>query len=106
MGGISDFWISDQFFIKENCHNSRTSNAIDMKLGPVTKIDKRNTATSKKFDDNGMAENCGVVVIFTIYGQFGAIWKPDSRSMVCKIYNFINNNIFVLQKLKTELKNL
>ena len=29
------------------CHNSRTSNDIDVKLGPVTKIDKRNTATSK-----------------------------------------------------------
>ena len=27
-------------------HNSRTS--IDMKLGPVTKLDKKNTATLKK----------------------------------------------------------
>ena len=25
-----------------NCHEPRTSNDIDMKLGPVTKIDKRN----------------------------------------------------------------
>ena len=29
-----DFWSS---LIKENCHNSRTSDEIDMKLGPVTK---------------------------------------------------------------------
>ena len=33
---------------KENCQNSRTNNDIDMKLGPVTKLDKRNKATSKK----------------------------------------------------------
>ena len=46
-GSISDFWISGQSLIKENCHNSRTSNDIDMKLGPVTKLDKRNKITSK-----------------------------------------------------------
>ena len=33
--GISDFRISGKSFIKENCHNSRTSDDIDMKLGPV-----------------------------------------------------------------------
>ena len=31
-----------------NYHNSRTSNDIRMKLGQVTKLDKRNKATSKK----------------------------------------------------------
>ena len=31
----------------KNCPNSRTINDIDMKIGPITKIDKRNTATSK-----------------------------------------------------------
>ena len=47
-GGFSDFWISESL-IKENCHNSRTSDDdIDMKLGPVTKPKKRNKATSKK----------------------------------------------------------
>ena len=46
--GISDFRISGQSLIKENCHNSRTSDDIDMKLGPVTKLDKRNKTTSKK----------------------------------------------------------
>ena len=46
-GGISDFWISGQSLIKGNCHNSRTSDDIDMKLGPVTKLDKRNKKTSK-----------------------------------------------------------
>ena len=47
-GCISDFWISGQSLIKRNCHTSRTSEYIDMKLGPVTKLDKRNKATSKK----------------------------------------------------------
>ena len=46
--GISDFRISGQSLIKENCHNSRTSDDIDMKLGTVTKLDKRNKTTSKK----------------------------------------------------------
>ena len=45
--GISDFWISGQSLIKRNCPNSRTSDDIDMKLGPVTKLDKRNKITSK-----------------------------------------------------------
>ena len=39
-----------------------------MKLGPVTKLDKRNKTTSKKFDDGVMSENCDVIVIFQIFG--------------------------------------
>ena len=35
-------------FINKNCHNSRTSNNIDMKLGPVTKIDKETQKRQKK----------------------------------------------------------
>ena len=52
-GGISNFRISGQSLAKENCHNSRTSDDIDMKLGPVTKLDKRKK-TSKKIDDDVM----------------------------------------------------
>ena len=63
-----------------------------MKLGPVTNLDNRNTATSKTFVDDIMLANCNVIVIFPIYEQFGAIWKPDSGRMVCKIYIFINSN--------------
>ena len=47
-GGISDFQISGQSLMKENCHNSRNSDDIYMKLGSVTKIDKRNKTTFKK----------------------------------------------------------
>ena len=53
-----------------------------MKLEPVTKLDKRNKTTSKKFDDDVMSENYDFIDIFPIYGQFGAIWKPDSGCIV------------------------
>ena len=35
-----------------------------MKLGPVTKLDKRNTATSEKFDDDALSANDDVIVTF------------------------------------------
>ena len=45
-----------------------------MILGLVTKLDKLNTTTStKKINYDGMLENCEVIVIFLIFGQFGAI---------------------------------
>ena len=59
--------------MEENCHNSRTNDDIDMKLGPVTKIDTTNKTTSKKVDVDAMSENCDIVVIFRIFGQFGAV---------------------------------
>ena len=53
---ISDFQISGQSFIEENYHNSRTSNDIDVKPGPVTKLEKKNTLISKKSDDGVILE--------------------------------------------------
>ena len=44
-----------------------------MKLAPVTKVEKRNKAILKNFDDDVVSVNCDVIVIFPIYGQFGAI---------------------------------
>ena len=92
-GGICDFRIFGQSLIEENCHNSRNSDDIDMKLVPVTKLDKRNKTTSKKFDDDAMSENRDVIVIFTIYGQFGAIRKPHSGRIVCTSYIFLISNL-------------
>ena len=63
-----------------------------MKLGPVTKTDKRKKTVSITFDDDAMPESCDVIVIFPIYGQFGAIRKLDFKSKVCKTYIFINSN--------------
>ena len=54
-----------------------------------------------------ISANCNDIVIFLIYSQFEAIWKLDSGRIVCKIYIFIKTDLFIiLQKLKTELKNL
>ena len=92
-GGIFDFRISGQSLIKVNCHSSGASYDIDMKLGPVTKLDKRNKATSKKFNDDFMSENFDVIVIFPIYGQFGAVRKPEAGYIVSKNYTFIKSNL-------------
>ena len=66
--GISDFQISGQSLIKENCHNFRTSDDIDKKLGPITKLNKRNKKFSKNFADDVMSANCDSIAIFPIYG--------------------------------------
>ena len=71
-----------------------------MKFRPVTKLYKRNKATSKNLDNDVMPTYCDVIIMFPIYGQSGAIWQPDSGSIVYKFHIFINSN------LKTELKNL
>ena len=71
--GISNFQIPGQSLTKENYHNFRTSDDIDMKLGPVTKPDKGYKATSKKFDDDVILENCSAIVIF----QFMANLEPS-----------------------------
>ena len=67
-GGISDFRVSNQIPYKQNCHDSRTSNDIDMKLGSMTKLDKRNMMMSKNSDNNVVSTNCDFIVIFPIYG--------------------------------------
>ena len=54
-----------------------------MKLGPVTKFDKRTKTTPKKFGHDVMLANWDVIIIFPIYDQFGAIRKPDSGRVVC-----------------------
>ena len=59
---IFNFQISNQFFIKKNYQQSRTS--IEMKLVPVT-------------IDDAILTNSEVIVIFPIYGQFGAIPRRD-----------------------------
>ena len=50
-----------------------------------------------------MLKNCEVIVIFAIYGQFGAIRKKDFKRMVFNCYIFVNSSLLLL---KVELKNL
>ena len=64
-----------------------------MKLGAVTKLDKRNKTMSKKFDDNVMSGSYDAIAIFPIYGRFGVIWKPDSGRIVCETFILINSNL-------------
>ena len=74
---ISDFQISGQSLIKGNCHNSRTSDDIDMKLEPVTKLDKRKKATSKKL----MMTSCQKILMSLLFFQY-TINLEQSRSSV------------------------
>ena len=77
--GISGFRISAQSLLKVNCHNSRTSDDIDMKLEPATKFDKRNKTKSNKFDDDVMSASYHGIVIFSIYGNLEqSSWIPDT----------------------------
>ena len=64
-----------------------------MKIGPVTKRDNRNIATSQKFENDVMLTNCDLAVFFLIYGQFVDIRKLDSGRMLYIIYIFIKNNL-------------
>ena len=53
-----------------------------------------------KIDDNVMSVNCDIIFIFQIYGQFGAIWKPDSKRIVWKTYIFIKSNLLSYKNWK------
>ena len=78
--------------MKVYCNKSRTSDDTDMKLGPATKFENRNKTMSKKFDNGVISVKCDVIIIFPIYGQFGAIRKPNFGRIVCKTYIFIKSN--------------
>ena len=78
--------------LKKNVRKSSKIHCL-LKLGTVTKIDKRNKTASKKFEDDVISANYEVIAILLIYGHLGAIRKPDSGCTVCKSYIFINNNL-------------
>ena len=70
-------------FLNKNYHNSRTSDNIDMKLGSVTNLDKRNKTTSK----NLMMRRCQKIVTPLSFFQFmvnlvsSKGWSPDAQSV-------------------------
>ena len=65
-----------------------------MKFEPITKFDERNTLTSKEKKGDGiMSAHREVILIFPIYGQFVAIWKPGFARKVFNIHILINSNI-------------
>ena len=69
-----------------------------MKLGPVTKLDKRNKTLSTIFEDAVMSKDFDVIAIFPTYVQFGAIRKPDSGRIVCKTYLIVTFLTYKKQK--------
>ena len=63
---ISGFLFSISYKRKSSqLQNSRTSDDINMKLGSVTKLDKRNKNPLRKSDDDVISENYNVIVIFS-----------------------------------------
>ena len=55
-----------------------TSDDIDMKFGPVTKLDNSNKTESKNSNDKVMTLNYDAIAIFLIYGKFGASRIPHA----------------------------
>ena len=76
-GGNSNFQISGQSFINQNCHNSRTIHDIDKKLGPVTKLDKSSTSTSKNL---AMTSFLQIVTLLSFF-RFRANFQPSESGI-------------------------
>ena len=47
-----------------------------------------------------MPANCNVIVIFSIYGQFRAVWKSDFARIAYKSYIFLNSNLLSYENWK------
>ena len=60
-----------------------------MKLGPVTKLDKRNKTTSKRINVHVMSENCDVIAIFRIFDNLeqsgGRISDTESAKVMFSV---------------------
>ena len=97
-GDISDFWISGQSCIKENCHNSRTSNDTDMKLEPLTKLDKRNTTTSEIFDVS--SANCDILSFFWLMADL-----EQSESRILDTWSLILKFLWITTFYPTKTEN-
>ena len=78
-GGISNFRVSGQFLVNVNCPNSWSSDDIDMKLGTVIKLDKRNKTTSK----NLKVTSLPFFQFMANLNQFGS-WIPSDQSVKLK----------------------
>ena len=87
-------------FINKNCQNSRTSNDIDLKLGQVTKLDKRNTTRLKHLTKTSCQQAMtlfffGFVVDFDVWSiilKFSLI----ATSYVTKIQNRTKKSLIQL----------
>ena len=96
-----DFW---SIVYKRKLSNSRTSHDIDRKLGPVTKLDKKNTATSKK---KSTMTSCQQIMTPLSFCQFIFNLQP-SRSRIRVAWSitlaFLSIIAFYLIELETRTK--
>ena len=90
-GDISVIRISDQSLIKRNCHNSRISDDIHIKLGLVTKVEQKNKATSKMFENDVMSKHCDAIV--TANFEQSESWSLDGQSIKLKFSSIVNSYV-------------
>ena len=102
---ISRFLVNP-FLIKENCHNSRTSADADMKLGPVSKLDKRKKNPVKKVSQWLHVKN--IVTSLSFFRFMANLELSRSRIPDAEpIKSIFSLKVtFYLRKLKTELKQI
>ena len=95
---MSDFQISGQIPYKQNlnCHNSRTSNDNDMKLRPITKLEKRNAATIKKNKQTNKQNDDLVSAIFRLMVDLEQLL--GSGCMAYNSYIYIDRNFLSHKK--------
>ena len=89
-------FLISRFWVQENCHNSKTSNDIDMNLGPVTKIDKRNKIKSK----NWQRRHVRSLLYHCHFSNLGSLWNNPEVSF--RMPSFIFSLIGTLYLTKTE----
>ena len=91
--------------IKENGHNSRTSDDIDTKLGPVNKLYKRNKTTSKKLTMRSCQKIVTSLSFFRFLANFeqsrGQIPETESANVMFSVIV-----TFCFTKFATELEYL
>ena len=95
-------WGCFRFPINKNCNNPWAINDIDIKLGPVTMFGKRNTVTLKKVTKTWCQQIMTLLLLFLIYGCFGAIRNTNSGRMVCDSFLLIAT--FYLTKSENRTK--
>ena len=83
--------------MNKKCHSFGTNNDIDIKLGPVTKLDTRKPVASRQSHDYVIWTNYDVIVIFSIMADL-----EQSESQIPDALSVIPTFSFILQKLKTE----
>ena len=76
---------------------------ICMKFEPRSKLIKRNTTRSKKFDINVLSTNYDIIVICQVFTRFGAIRKLDFGRIGHELSIFISINLLTKTENTTKI---